>query len=229
MNSIQSNPTGEISKCIRIAAGGVFLLADLQVPEESTALVIFADDSRCRNHPRIRHMARIFREQGLGTLLCDLLTDAEASDDDATAQYRDDANLLAQRLMAVTKWAAANRDTADLRIGYFGANAGGAAALIAAAEVGISLGAVVTRGGRMDLATPVLADVRCPTLLIVGENDPRGIAMNREALPHLGGEKQLLVVPGASHWFGEPGKLEAMAHPSAAWLRGHLGNPSDHH
>ena len=228
MNSIQSKATGEISKCVRIAAGGVFLLADLQVPEESTALVIFAHDGRCRNHLRCQHMARIFRERGLGTLLCDLLTDEEAGDDDATAKYRNDANILAKRLVAVTKWATAYPDIEDLRIGYFGSNSGGAAALIAAARIPDKVGAVVSRGGQMDLATQSLPEVTCPTLLIVGEDDAQGIEMNREALPHLGGEKQLLVVPGASHWFGEPGKLEAMARLSAGWLRGHLGNPLGH-
>jgi len=218
---------GEISKCVRISADEVFLLGDLQLPEESRAVVLFAHDcGRSQNNPRNRHVARMMREQGLGTLLCDLLTEDEEAEDEVTEKYRHDAVFLSKRLHAVTQWVTSEPDTKDLRIGYYGACAGGAAVLIAAARMRHKVGAVVSRGGRLDLAAKSVSRVTCPTLLIVGENDTVGIELNREALPHLGCEKELRVVPGASHLFGEPGKLETMARLSADWLRRHLGDSS---
>jgi putative phosphoribosyl transferase len=220
--------TGEISRCVRISADDVFLLGDLQLPEESEAVVLFAHDGRCQNSPRSRHVARILRENGIGTLLCDLLTAQEAAEDDDTEAYRHDAVLLAKRLTAVTKWVTAQPDTKGLRLGYFGASAGGAAALIAAARMGRRVGAVVSRGGRLDLAVHVVPRVTCPTLLVVGEDDAVGIELNKEALPRLGGEKDLRVVPGASHLFGEPGKLQTMAVLGAQWFCRHLGGAYPH-
>jgi dienelactone hydrolase len=231
MNSTSINPAKAINKCVRIHADDVFLLGDLQIPEESHAIVIFAfGTGRTRNNPRCLHAARLLRNKGIGTLICDLLTEEEEGDDEATENYRYDAELLAKRLVAVTKWVERDPDTAGLRIGYFGACAGGAAALIASTLLKNEVGAVVTRGGRMDLATKVLPRVTCPTLLIVGENDTVGQELNREAMRHLVCEKELKVIPGASYLFGEPCKLEEMAQLSADWFRDHLvAAPIGHH
>ena len=196
------------------------LLGDLQVPEQATSLVIFAFDyGRCANHPRPRHIARVMRDHGLGTLLCDLLTEDEEAEDEVTEKYRHDADFLSRRLIEVTKWVLSNPETENLRLTYFGASAGGAAALIAAAKMHKKVCAVVTRGCRADLAKKSLPHVLCPTLLIVGEDDPVDVELNREGLALLGGTKELQVIPGASHLFGEPGKLELMSRMSAEWLR----------
>lgn len=222
MNQIQEKPVREISQYVRIPAGEVHLLADLHVPEESQSLVILASDGRCRNNPRSRHAARIFREKGIGTLICDLVTDEEACEEEMQSEDQHDAVLLAERLIAVTHWLGKYRETEDLRIAYFGACAGGAAAMIAAAKLGHQVGAVITRGGRLDLATGSLPLVACPALLLVGEDDPTGMKLNQAALPHLRCRKELKTIPGASHMFGEPGKLDEVVSMSAEWLRDQL-------
>ena len=222
MNSIPLQPAGELNQGVRIAADGVHLMADLQVPEESPALVIFAHNGRCRNHPRNRHMARVIRDMGLGTLLCDLLTEEEMSEDDENAKYRNDVLLLTRRLLAVTQWAGNEPAAKDLPIGYFGANAGGSAALVAAARMGHKVGAVVARGGCLGLTAHAAPLVRCPTLLIVGEHDTDGLELTRTVLSHLKGKKELQVIPGASHLFDEPGTMAHMADLSAEWLHRHL-------
>jgi dienelactone hydrolase len=220
---MSTKSTGEISKCVRISADDVFLLGDLQLPEESSAVIVFAHDcGRSQNNPRNRHVARLIREKGLGTLMCDLLTEDEEAEDEVNETYRHNADFLAKRLSAVTQWVIDAPDTQNLRIGYFGICAGGAAVLIAAAELADKVGAVVSRGGRLDLATQSVPHVTCPTLLIVGEHDTVGIELNREALPNLDCKKELHVVAGASHLFGEPGKLETMAQLSAEWFNRHL-------
>ena len=224
MHTNPCQPAGELNQGVRISADGVYLLADLQVPEEAPALVIFAHNGRCRNHPRNGHIARVIRNMGLGTLLCDLLTEEEMSDDDETARYREDANLLAKRLIAVTKWAGNEPVTKNLLIGYYGASAGGSAALIAAARMGNKVGAVVARSGCPCLMAQTAPFVTCPTLLIVGENDAGGLELSRRALPLLKGKKELRIVPGASHLFDEPGTMVQMADLSADWLHHHLGN-----
>lgn len=217
-------PIKEINKCVRIPVGGLFLLGDLQIPEEPAALIIFAYGSgRSRNNPRNRHTAQIFRVRGVGTLICELLTEEEEIEDEATGKYRHDADLLAKRLIEVTRWAAGQAEIKQLPMGYFGACAGGAAVVIAAARRNSKVGAVVCRGGRMDLAVKSLPRVKCPTLLIVGEKDTVGMELNREALARLECTKQLVEVAGASHLFGEPGKLEEMSELSAEWFREHLG------
>lgn len=221
---MKTKSSGEISKCVRIAADHVYLMGDLQLPEESCAVVLFVCDGRCQNNPRNQQVAQVLRENGVGTLLCDLLTEEEAAKDETTEQYRHDAPFLAERLRAVTRWVSAEPDTRTLNVGYFGACVGGAAALIAAAKSRGKVGAVVTRGGRLDLAAEAVSKVTCPTLLIVGENDTEGVELNREALPHLSCKKELQVVAGASHLFGEPYKLETMAHLSAEWFRCHLAD-----
>ncbi|MDP3851938.1 MAG: dienelactone hydrolase family protein [Luteolibacter sp.] len=226
MEYTDQRPPAPINKYVRIPVNEVFLLADLQVPEDASAVVLFAHDGRCRNHPRNRHVAQILREKGLGTLLCDLITDDEAAEDEATSKYRNDAALLAGRLVGVTRWVAANPETKNLRVGYLGACAGAKAAVIAAADMPDKIGAIVARGAMLEAATKTLPRVTCPALLIVGGDDTEGIDLNREALPLLGGEKDLVVVPGASHLFGEPGKIKTMARLSADWFRLHLRDPA---
>jgi dienelactone hydrolase len=213
-----------INKCVRIRVGDLFLLGDLQIPEEAVALVIFAYGSgRSRNNPRNRHTAQVLRMHGIGTLICELLTEEEEIEDESTEKFRHDAGLLAKRLVEVTRWVASQSELNHLPVGYFGACAGGAAVVIAAARRNSKVGAVVSRGGRMDLAVKSLSHVKCPILLIVGEQDIVGMELNREALARLACTKQLVEVPGATHLFGEPGKLEEMSELSAGWFRKHLG------
>jgi dienelactone hydrolase len=227
MNSTQNRPIRAINKCVRVHADDVFLLGDLQIPERATSLVIFSCCSgRSRNNPRNLHAARLIREKGIGTLVCDLLNEDEELEDEATEAYRHDAEFLARRLIAVTKWVASAPDTRDLQIGFFGACAGGAAAFIAAAKLHETVAAIVTRGARTDLAAKALPRVKCPTLLVVGEDDTVGMELNREALPHLECRKELKVLPGASHLFGEPHKLEEMAMLGAEWFLRHLQGPA---
>jgi putative phosphoribosyl transferase len=217
--SRQTRIEREISKYVRIPAGDVQLLADLHVPELAAGLVILAYDfGGSRNHPRTREVASVMREAGFGTLLCDLLTESEATVD----EYRNDAEFLAKRLVAVTKWAASDSDTKRLPICYFGACTGGAAVLIAAAKLDKKVKAIVSRGGRPELAANYLQQVKCPTLLIVGERDKPAVTLNRESFDKLQCEKDLIIVPGASLLFGEPGKLGEMAKKSADWLRKQL-------
>ena len=225
---MNTNSTGEINKSVRIAVDDIFLMGDLQLPEESCAVVLFAQDGRCQNNPRHQQVARVMREKGLGTLLCNLLTVEEEAEDEVSEKYRHDAAFLAKRLLAVTKWVSTAPDTNNMRLGYLGACAGGAAVLIAATKMHHKVSAVVVRGGRLDLATQVMARVTCPTLLIVGELDTLGLELGREALPQLGGKKDLRVIPGASHLFGEPGKLKTMARYSADWLSRHLADAHQH-
>ena len=226
---MKTKTTGEISRCVRILADGVFLLGDLQLPVESCAVVLFAYNcGRSQNNPRNRHLARTLRESGMGTLLCDLLTEEEETEDEISEKYRHDAGFLARRLDAVTQWVLNEPDTKDLRIGYFGACTGGAAAMLSAAKLGRKVGAIVTRGARLDLAAKALPRVTCPTLLIVGENDTVGTELNREAMPHLGGTKELHVVDDASHLFAEPGTFEAMAQIGAEWFCRHLAGVGQH-
>ncbi len=223
MKTTENTSLERISKYVRLPADDVFLMADLQVPEESSSLIIFAYDfGRSRNHPRALHVARIMREHGLSTLLCDLLTEDEEAEDEVSQKYRHDADLLARRLIAVTKWATTYADTKHLRIAYFGASTGGGAVMIAAAKMHKTVNAVVSRGGRLDLAMKSIPHVSCPTLLVVGENDTVGVELCHEALVNLACRKEVRVIPGASHLFGEPGKLEAMAQLSAEWLHHRL-------
>jgi len=218
-------PIKEINKCVRIPVGGLNLLGDLHIPEESTALVIFAYGSgRSRNNPRNRHTAQVMRMHGLGTMMCELLSEDEEIEDEATEKFRNDAVLLAKRLVDVTHWVSRQPETKHLSVGYFGVCAGGAAAVIAAARKNSKVEAVVSRGGRMDLAVKSLPHVKCPTLLIVGEKDTVGKELNREAMARLANTKQLVEIEGATHLFGEPGKLDKMAELSAEWFREHLGN-----
>lgn len=211
------------SKTVRLTLGAVTLEGALRIPEGAGGIVLFAHGSGSSRHsPRNRYVAQALEEGGLATLLIDLLTAAEEREDDWTARLRFDINLLAGRVVGATDWLLENVETAHLRIGYFGASTGAAAALVAAAERPEAVGAVVSRGGRPDLALAVLKRVKAPTLLIVGGHDVPVIGMNREALEHLHVEKRLEIVSGATHLFEEPGALEQVAHLAREWFLGHL-------
>ncbi|HKI95846.1 MAG TPA: dienelactone hydrolase family protein [Gemmatimonadales bacterium] len=198
---------------------GVVLAGDLGVPEDPQGLVLFAHGSgSSRRSPRNRAVAAHLRDAGLATLLFDLLTETESLD---RANVFDIA-LLAGRLVGATRWVADDADVGSLPVGYFGASTGAAAALVAAAKFGDTIGAVVSRGGRPDLAGDALQAVRAPTLLLVGGADDQVLALNRAALQKLGGPKELIVIPGATHLFEEPGALEDVAEHAAGWFRRYL-------
>ena len=204
---------------VRITAGTAQLEGNLWAPENATGVILFAHGSGSSRHsPRNRYVAEVLRQGGLATLLMDLLTAAEEREDARTARLRFDINLLAVRLAGTIDWLLGNPATSHLRIGLFGASTGAAAALVAAAERPEAVGAVVSRGGRPDLALPVLERVKAPTLLIVGGLDIPVIGMNREALSHLQTDKRLKIVAGATHLFEEPGTLEEVARLARDWF-----------
>src|SRR5216684_3830027 len=204
---------------VRIDAGGVQLEGDLALPPGARGMVVFAHGSgSSRFSPRNRAVAAALRAAGLGTLLVDLLTRDEERVDARTGHLRFDIRLLATRLVACIDWLAGGARTSDLRIGCFGASTGAAAALVAAAARPRSVGAVVSRGGRPDLAGPALTQVRAPTLLIVGSEDEEVLELNRQALEKLPGQKALVVIPGATHLFEEPGALEQVADLARRWF-----------
>jgi dienelactone hydrolase len=212
--------TGAIE--VRIPAGPVGKDPDLVVPRSARGLVLFAHGSGSSRHsPRNQYVARRLQESEYATLLIDLLTPAEEQLDMERAHLRFDIPFLAGRLGAATRWTKGREGLSGLPLGYFGASTGAAAALVAAAEVG-GVRAVVSRGGRPDLAGPVLTAVETPTLLIVGGADHEVLELNRRALEMLRCEKRLSVVRGASHLFQEPGALEQVANLAAGWFRGHL-------
>jgi putative phosphoribosyl transferase len=207
---------------VRVSAGAVELEGNLDIPEVAQGIVLFAHGSGSGRHsPRNRYVAEVLREAGLATLLIDLLTPEEEEVDLRTRHLRFDIGLLADRLAGATDWLAQEPDTQNLRVGYFGASTGAGAALVAAAERP-EVGAVVSRGGRPDLAGEALSHVATPTLLIVGGEDEPVIGMNREALAQLRSEKEIEVVPDATHLFAEPGKLEEVARLAADWFTRHL-------
>jgi dienelactone hydrolase len=208
---------------VQVPAGSVTLEGNLTLPEQSRGIVLFAHGSGSSRHsPRNRYVARVLNEAKLATLLIDLLTLHEEVIDARTAQLRFDIDLLAERLVDATDWLSQFPDTKHLRIGYFGASTGAAAALAAAAIRPDAVGAIVSRGGRPDLAGVALIHVRAPTLLIVGENDDQVIQLNREALEQLRCEKRLIIVPGATHLFEEPGALDEVARLARDWFHRHL-------
>ena len=209
---------------VRVSAGLVTLERNLDIPEGAQGIVLFAHGSGSGRHsPRNRYVAEVLREAGLATLLIDLLTPEEEEVDLRTRHLRFDIGLLADRLADATDWLAQEPDTQDLRVGYFGASTGAGAALVAAAKRPEAVGAVVSRGGRPDLAGETLSCVTAPTLLIVGGEDETVIDVNREAFAHIRAEKKLEVVPGASHLFEEPGTLEEVAQLAAGWFARYLG------
>jgi putative phosphoribosyl transferase len=207
----------ESQMLLPIGAGA--LVGDLHLPEGATGMVLFAHGSgSSRTSPRNRQVARALNGAGLATLLFDLLTPAEDHEDQRTRAYRFDIELLAQRLGMVTEAVARGLSGRSYRLGYFGASTGAAAALIAAARYPTLVHAVVSRGGRPDLAGRALPDVQAPTLLIVGGHDPDVLTLNYEAFRVLRAEKAMEVVPGATHLFEEPGTLEEVARLATGWF-----------
>lgn len=208
---------------VKVTAGSVTLDGNLAIPDEASGLVLFAHGSgSSRFSPRNRMVAGVLREGGLATLLIDLLTAEEEEVDLRTRRLRFDIDLLAQRLAGATDWLRQNPATQDLAIGYFGSSTGAAAALIAAARRPDAVAAIVSRGGRPDLADKFLPQVQAPTLLIVGGFDDAVLDLNRRALSLLASEKQMQVIPGATHLFEERGALEDVARLAAEWFRRHL-------
>ena len=208
---------------VRITAGSVTLEGDLSVPEGAYAAVVFAHGSGSSRHsPRNRYVAHLLNEAKLVTVLVDLMTYEEDAIDRQTAHLRFDISLLAERLVGVTDWLMQYDDISHLPIGYFGASTGAAAALVAAVERPKHVGAMVSRGGRPDLAGPALPFVQSPTLLIVGESDVYVVQLNQAALAELRCEKRLVVVPGATHLFEETGALDEVARHACEWFEQHL-------
>ncbi|MTK02858.1 dienelactone hydrolase family protein [Micromonospora sp. CP22] len=206
-----------------IPTGGVLLPADLLVPAEPVGAVLFAHGSGSSRHsPRNVAVARTLNRGGFGTVLVDLLTAAEEEKDAVTAELRFDIGLLADRLAGIVDWLATERPFGAIPIGLFGASTGAAAALVAAAQRPELVGAVVSRGGRPDLAGDALGRVRAATLLLVGGLDEQVITLNELALGKLTSQAELRVIPGATHLFEEPGTLDQVAEAAVAWFREHL-------
>lgn len=204
---------------IKIKVGKVELSGDLKIPKGSKGIVVFAHGSGSgRLSPRNQYVAKVLREKNLATLLFDLLTTKEEEEERYTAHLRFDIGMLAERLAAVTDWLKQNSATQNLNIGYFGASTGAGAALAAASKKIKEVKAVVSRGGRPDLVEKALSAVRAPTLLIVGGDDVPVIGMNKEAQAKMTCENKLVIIPGATHLFEEPGTLEQVAELAAQWF-----------
>lgn len=200
------------------------LEGNLSIPAQAIALVLFAHGSGSSRHsPRNQFVAQTLNQAGLATLLFDLLTPEEESVDLYTREHRFDIGLLAERLVYATKWAKQEKQTQDFDIGYFGSSTGGGAALVAAAELPEEVGAVVSRGGRPDLAGDALPKVRAPTLLIIGGEDHVVIGLNEQARAQMICECKIEIVPGATHLFEEPGALEKVAKLASDWFVKHIG------
>jgi len=209
-----------------LPAEGVLLDGELTIPTSAKGVVLFAHGSGSSRHsPRNQYVARVLQQASFATLLMDLLTMEEERRDRRTAGLRFDIELLARRLTAVTWWIKDQSATANLHIGYFGASTGAAAALVAAARLTGKVSAIVSRGGRPDLAGMALHKVIAPTLLIVGENDPEVLAHNREAYYAIPSEKKMEIVPRATHLFEERGALERVAQLARDWFDAHLASP----
>ncbi len=213
-----------MERAIRIPVTGASALdADLTMPDAATGVAVFAHGSgSSRRSPRNRQVAATLVEAGFATVLADLLTAAEEQVDQRTRHLRFDIGLLADRVTAVLDWVAGEPDLGRLPVGLFGASTGAAAALIAAARMPATVAAIVSRGGRPDLAAEHLDGVEAPTLLIVGGRDHTVIELNRQAYDRLPGERRLEIVPGASHLFEEPGTLAQVAHLARDWFVRHL-------
>jgi dienelactone hydrolase len=220
------HPTVISSRAVRVPIGSAHLDGDLTIPVEATGIVIFAHGSGSSRHsPRNRHVAAMLQHRGFATLLIDLLTEREEELDEFTGEYRFDIGRLADRLVAVSRWVGETVDTASLAIGFFGASTGAGAALVAAAELP-AVAAVVSRGGRPDLAGAALGRVNAPTLLIVGGRDTPVIQMNRDAMAQMRAPVSIEIVPGATHLFEEPGALDRVAGLAADWFERYL-SPTD--
>lgn len=211
--------TEHFEQAVQIPIDSTRLEGSLAIPGQSKGLVVFAHGSgSSRFSPRNNYVAQILRQAGIGTLLMDLLTEQE----DSAYETRFNIDLLTERLFLATRWLQEQPRTKDLKIGYFGASTGAAAALKAAAIEGSKIGAVVSRGGRPDLAGEALTRVHSPTLLIVGGGDTVVLQLNREALAKLKGKKELVIIPGATHLFEEPGALEEVARLATDWFKQYL-------
>jgi len=209
---------------VRVPIGDRWLDGDLNLPEGSRGVILFAHGSGSSRHsPRNKYVAQVLAERGFGTLLIDLLTPQEEAVDERTAHLRFDIELLASRLVAIIEWIRREPPLAPLPIGLFGASTGGGAALVAAAADPDRVRAVVSRGGRPDLAGPALPRVLAPTLLIVGERDEVVLDMNRDAMRQMKAAVRLEVIPGASHLFEEPGTLEEVQRLALDWFNRHMG------
>ncbi len=225
--SYTANLGNDKTRNVGIPAGNVQLDGELQIPVGASGVVLFAHGSGSSRHsPRNQFVAQTISQAGIGTLLFDLLTREEEAVDLQTRHLRFDIGLLAERLVEATNWLKRESDTWDLNVGYFGASTGGGAALVAAAQLGSDVKAVVSRGGRPDLAGAALPKVTAPTLLIVGERDEPVIEMNEDALAKLNCEKELKIVANATHLFEEPGTLEEAARLATDWFRRHLSAES---
>ena len=212
---------------VQIQAGREVLFGNLNIPESATALVLFAHGSGSSRHsPRNQFVARTLNNARLATLLFDLLAQEEEALDLRTREHRFNIGLLAERLVHGTRWAKQQEETRDLRIGYFGSSTGGAAALVAAAKIPQDVGAVVSRGGRPDLAGDTLPKVQAATLLIVGGNDDIVIELNEQARDRMSCKVKLEIVPAATHLFEEAGALEKVAQLASDWFVNHIGAKS---
>src|SRR5438552_4190792 len=211
---------------VQIQAGRAVLSGNLIIPQNAAALVLFAHGSG--RSPRNQFVARTLNDAGLVTLLFDLLTQEEEAMDMRTREHRFNIGLLAERLLHATRWVKQQKQTRDLRVGYFGSSTGGGAALVAAAELPQDVGAVVSRGGRPDLACEALPKVQAPTLLIVRGNDDIVIELNELARDQMRCEVKLEILPGATHLFEEPGALEKVASLASDWFVKHIGAKSAH-
>ena len=208
---------------VRISTGAIALEGNLVIPKGARGVVAFAHGSgSSRFSVRNRAVAQSLRDDGIGTLLIDLLTQQEELVDTRTAHLRFDIELLADRLVAATQWLARQPQTDRLKVGLFGASTGGAAALVAASRIPDRIAAVVSRGGRPDLAGPALAHVQAPTLLIVGGDDTPVIGMNRQAAEQMNAPHKIEIIPGANHLFEEPGALEEVARLASEWFQKYL-------
>ena len=223
------NETNTGNRYVQILSTGVRLEGIMSVPEDAKGLVVFVHGSGSSRHsPRNQYVAQTLQEGGLATLLFDLLTPAEEQIDQRTAHMRFDISLLAHRTAGAIEWLELQRYAADFPVGLFGSSTGAAAALIAAAELPEKVNAVVSRGGRPDLAGEYLSKVQAPTLLIVGGLDDVVIDLNEQALKRMkaDSEKKIVIVPGATHLFEEPGTLEYVAQLARDWFQRHLSRVS---
>lgn len=224
--TIRAEEPSGAGRTVEIPTGATRLSGELIIPDGAVGVVLFAHGSGSSRHsPRNRYVARMLCDARIGTLLFDLLSPDEEAVDAATGELRFDIGLLAERLEDATRWLKEQPDAVRLPVGYFGASTGGGAALVAAATLGDQVRAVVSRGGRPDLAGDALGAVRAATLLLVGGLDGPVIRMNQEAFAKLSCTKELTIVPNATHLFEEPGTLEAVAQHAAAWFRRHLHLP----
>ena len=215
--------TGRDEGLVHVPAGAVSLEGNLLIPGLATGVVLFAHGSgSSRFSSRNRYVAEVLREGGMGTLLLDLLTQEEELVDTRTAHLRFDIELLADRLVAAVQWLAREKATERLKVGLFGASTGAGAALVAAARLPDRISAIVSRGGRPDLAGAALPNVKAPTLLIVGGDDKPVIQMNQQAYERMTAPREIVIVPGATHLFEEPGALEPVARLARDWFQRYL-------